>query len=265
MGKARGDDIKETLRRDRNSWHEIETTMLRAGQTDSNESVVQTPFVASINHCKLCWKTVSEHIGAKYVGADVEADEGSEECGVFVTYTERDSGDLRGCIGTFAPGPVVEQLKRYSVIAATQDPRFPAVEPSELRNLSVKVSLLANFQDVPQTEEDGEALDAIERELLQKNKKLNLARNAGFARRLQAANTFLTRWKLGTNGIRLAYKGLSATFLPEVAEEQGWTHTETVVNLLRKAGFKDDIDMDVLRKVRIRTYETTTCAMDYPE
>ena len=48
-------------------------------------------------------------------------------------------------------------------------------------------------------------------------------------------------WELGTHGIRINFvvKGrrYGATYLPDVAPEQGWSKEETLVSLMRKAGW----------------------------
>lgn len=48
-------------------------------------------------------------------------------------------------------------------------------------------------------------------------------------------------WTLGTHGIRISFniqsRRYGATYLPSVAEEQGWTKEETIVSLMRKAGW----------------------------
>lgn len=48
-------------------------------------------------------------------------------------------------------------------------------------------------------------------------------------------------WTIGTHGLRISfvYQGrrLGATYLPDVAREQGWTKEETIVSLMRKAGW----------------------------
>lgn len=48
-------------------------------------------------------------------------------------------------------------------------------------------------------------------------------------------------WTIGTHGIRISfnYRGrrLGATYLPDVALEQGWTKEEALVSLMRKAGW----------------------------
>jgi len=68
--------------------------------------------------------------------------EGAEPRGVFVSLHRR--GELRGCLGRLeADLPVVEAVRRMAVAATRDDPRFPPVRPSELRDLDVEVSVLS--------------------------------------------------------------------------------------------------------------------------
>jgi AmmeMemoRadiSam system protein A len=59
----------------------------------------------------------------------------------FVTLTEK--GLLRGCIGyTEAAAPLYRTIQECVVAAATEDPRFPAVEPSEVDSVRIEISVL---------------------------------------------------------------------------------------------------------------------------
>jgi uncharacterized protein (TIGR00296 family) len=108
-------------------------------------------------------------------------------------------------------------LKDYALTSAFNDTRFNPISASELHNLECGVTLLTDFE--------------------------------------KAANTM--DWELGKHGLRIdfSYHGrrLNATYLPHVAEEQGWTKEETVINLMYKAGWggrKDDwrrVEVDVQR------------------
>ena len=62
--------------------------------------------------------------------------------GVFVSIKKR--GELRGCIGTFMPtrANVAEEIIANAISSATQDPRFMAVEASELGDLEYSVDVL---------------------------------------------------------------------------------------------------------------------------
>lgn len=48
-------------------------------------------------------------------------------------------------------------------------------------------------------------------------------------------------WTLGQHGLRISFtlqgRRYGATYLPDVAKEQGWTKEEAVVSLMRKAGW----------------------------
>ena len=65
-----------------------------------------------------------------------------EQAGVFVSLHRR--GHLRGCIGTIAPtSPSLStEVAHNAVQAALHDPRFPALDRSELHDLDVKVDVL---------------------------------------------------------------------------------------------------------------------------
>jgi AmmeMemoRadiSam system protein A len=64
------------------------------------------------------------------------------QAGVFVSFKK--AGQLRGCIGTFAPTKptIAEEIIQNAVSAGTEDPRFWPVELSELAELEVSVDVL---------------------------------------------------------------------------------------------------------------------------
>jgi AmmeMemoRadiSam system protein A len=71
-----------------------------------------------------------------------------EKAGVFVSIHKL--GDLRGCIGTFEPNTknVAEEIITNAVSAATQDPRFDAITPDELKDLDYSVDVLTSPEPV---------------------------------------------------------------------------------------------------------------------
>lgn len=73
--------------------------------------------------------------------------------GAFVTI--RRHGQLRGCIGTIQPtcDNVAEEVIRNAIAAATRDPRFSPLSPSELADLEVKVDVLGEPEPVSGPEE----------------------------------------------------------------------------------------------------------------
>ena len=64
--------------------------------------------------------------------------------GAFVTLKR--GGQLRGCIGRLnASGPLIETIKELARGAATRDPRFDPVQPGELADLTISISVLDPF------------------------------------------------------------------------------------------------------------------------
>ena len=65
-----------------------------------------------------------------------------QRAGVFVSIHKL--GGLRGCIGTFEPAQpnVAEETIANAISSATRDPRFPAIAPNELNDLSYSVDVL---------------------------------------------------------------------------------------------------------------------------
>ncbi|XP_051534311.1 nuclear protein AMMECR1-like isoform X2 [Myxocyprinus asiaticus] len=113
---------------------------------------------------------------------------------------------------------------------ALKDSRFPPMTRDELPRLFCSVSLLTNFEDV------GDYLD----------------------------------WEVGVHGIRIEFfneKGSkrTATYLPEVAKEQGWDHIQTIDSLLRKGGYKAPITNDFRKTIKLTRYRSEKMTMSYAE
>lgn len=72
----------------------------------------------------------------------------SDRAGVFVSLKKH--GSLRGCIGTFQPtaDSVAEEVIRNAIAAATQDPRFHAVEENELAEIEYSVDVLSRPEKI---------------------------------------------------------------------------------------------------------------------
>ncbi|KAG0647395.1 ammecr1 [Hyphodiscus hymeniophilus] len=127
------------------------------------------------------------------------------ESPLFVTWNtvspRSSSRSLRGCIGTFETMPLSTGLSSYALTSALSDHRFSPIALAELPSLEVSVTLLTDFED---------AKDAMD-------------------------------WELGVHGLRISFyarnKRYGACYLPDVAVEQGWDKEETIVSLMRKAGW----------------------------
>ncbi len=124
----------------------------------------------------------------------------SAKRGVFVTLTE--AGDLRGCIGIPYPVmPLSEALEDAAVSAAVRDPRFRPVEPEELADISLEVTVLT----------PPEAL---------------ICRPAERPEYVE----------VGRHGLIAKAGSRSGLLLPQVATEYGWTPAEFLSQTCIKAG-----------------------------
>lgn len=149
---------------------------------------------------------------------------------LFVTWKYGKEKRLRGCIGTFTALRLHEGLREYSLSSALKDSRFQPVRLDEVHKLHCSVSLLTNF------ESDKNYLD----------------------------------WEIGIHGIRIEFhneKGhrKTATYLPEVAKEQGWTRTETIDSLLRKAGYWKPVTDDFRNTIKLTRYRSEKIIVAYDE
>jgi AmmeMemoRadiSam system protein A len=76
-----------------------------------------------------------------------------EPSAVFVTLRKR--GEMRGCVGSLHPTQptAAHEVVHYAVAAAVRDPRFSPVTPDEVKELSVRVQLLAPPEPVSSADE----------------------------------------------------------------------------------------------------------------
>lgn len=57
----------------------------------------------------------------------------------------------------------------------------------------------------------------------------------------------------------------TATYLPQVATEQGWDQIQTIDSLLRKGGFKTTITPEVRKSIKLTRYRSQEIQMNYNE
>jgi AmmeMemoRadiSam system protein A len=76
-----------------------------------------------------------------------------KRAGVFVSIHE--NGELRGCIGTTRASEknIAQEIIRNAIEAASQDPRFPAIEPKELPYLDISVDVLSPYETIASVED----------------------------------------------------------------------------------------------------------------
>lgn len=57
----------------------------------------------------------------------------------------------------------------------------------------------------------------------------------------------------------------AATYLPQVAAEQGWNHDETLRSLLRKAGYRGNVTRSLLDRVQVTRYQSLKASVAYAQ
>lgn len=106
-------------------------------------------------YVELAKKTVEEYIKTGKVSSVPEQipENMTKKAGVFVSLKKK--GKLRGCIGTFLPATenIYMEIIRNAIAAATQDPRFPPVDISELNELEYSVDILSPPEPVKNLDE----------------------------------------------------------------------------------------------------------------
>uniref|UniRef100_A0A1I8EK85 AMMECR1 domain-containing protein n=2 Tax=Wuchereria bancrofti TaxID=6293 RepID=A0A1I8EK85_WUCBA len=148
---------------------------------------------------------------------------------LFVTWKKGYDRRLRGCIGTFTNLVLHKGLHEYAIISAFKDSRFDPITLHEVDQLHCTVSILINFE---------KARDYRD-------------------------------WVVGIHGIRIEFQDnhhyRDAVYLPEVASEQGWDHTETIDNLMRKGGYRGHISEETRMKVNVVRFQSDKVLMSYQE
>uniref|UniRef100_A0A0K8TPT0 AMMECR1 domain-containing protein n=1 Tax=Tabanus bromius TaxID=304241 RepID=A0A0K8TPT0_TABBR len=149
---------------------------------------------------------------------------------LFVTWKIGRDKRLRGCIGTFSAMHLHSGLREYAITSALKDSRFSPITREEFPRLTVSVSILQGFEE---------------------------------------ARGYLD-WTLGVHGIRIEFlneRGCkrTATYLPQVATEQGWDQTQTIDSLLRKGGYRAAITPDTRKSIKLTRYRSQEIQMSYNE
>jgi len=141
----------------------------------------------------------------------------NKPCGCFVTL--KNGGELRGCIGNFtADKPLVETVAEMAKASATSDPRFfyNRITKEELPELDIEISVLSPLKKT----DDPMSL------------------------------------RLGVDGIYIKRGFATGCFLPQVADETGWTKEEFLSNCcLHKADLPGDAWKDGKTDVFLFTAE----------
>ncbi|XP_004497138.1 uncharacterized protein At2g38710 [Cicer arietinum] len=153
---------------------------------------------------------------------------------LFVTWKKVVNGGeprLRGCIGSLQARGLINGFRDYALTSALRDRRFPPIQAKELPSLECTVSILTDYE---------------------------------------TANDYLD-WEVGKHGIIIEFSDpdyntrRSATYLPEVAAQEGWTQIEAIDSLIRKAGCNSTITESLRKGIHLTRYQSTLFTMHYGE
>lgn len=99
---------------------------------------------------KLAKEAIKEYVKNRRIikPPDDLAEEMKGQAGIFVSLKKK--GQLRGCIGTFAPTAknIAEEVIHNAISAATRDPRFQPVGLSELEEIDYSVDVLTEPEKI---------------------------------------------------------------------------------------------------------------------
>ncbi|KVI09610.1 uncharacterized protein At2g38710-like [Cynara cardunculus var. scolymus] len=176
-----------------------------------------------------CFDTLVAHFNGEQAPPPA-FDEGQHP--LFVTWKKVVNGGeprLRGCIGTLEARCIINGFKDYALTSALRDRRFPPIQAKELPFLQCTVSILTNYE---------------------------------------IAANYLD-WEVGKHGIVIEFTDpdyntkRNATYLPEVAAQEGWTKIEAINSLMRKAGYSGAITDSVRKQIQLTRYQSTLYTMHY--
>ena len=75
--------------------------------------------------------------------------------------------------------------------------------------------------------------------------------------------------QIGLHGIQIAFEDPEtgrrrrATYLPEVAPEQGWNAQETLDSLIKKAGYNGRVTDALLKNIQLERYQSSKEKLSY--
>ncbi len=131
--------------------------------------------------------------------------------------TLHEKDELRGCIGNMVGrGPLYQTVADMAIESATGDPRFSALSPAEIDKVDIEISVLSEMKKV-------KSADDV---------------------------------KIPGHGVMVKKGARGGVFLPQVADETGWSKEEFLSNLCsHKAGLPPDAWKDPKADIYIFTAE----------
>ncbi len=167
------------------------------------------------NLLEIARRTIEEYVRYGRIPEFTPVSERLKEMrGVFVTLHKQ--GELRGCIGYVEPvKPLYLATRDMAISAATEDPRFPPVEPEELKDIDIEITVLSPLQRIY----DPAAVI------------------------------------VGRHGLVIRKGFHSGLLLPQVPVEQGWDRKQFLEWTCRKAGLPPDAYQDKNAELYVFTGE----------
>jgi len=138
--------------------------------------------------------------------------------------------ELRGCIGCLEPIGFCPGLSEYALRSSMHDRRFPPVRLHEVPLLTCKLSILYQFETC----------------------------------------SHIYGWQIGVHGVLINFtdpqgRQYSATYLPEVAREQGMSRSVAIRELVSKSGYTGPCDQHLLQRIQVTRYQTLVESVAYWE
>ncbi|OAV86862.1 hypothetical protein PTTG_03556 [Puccinia triticina 1-1 BBBD Race 1] len=274
-------------------------TVLMLGNAFTDWEGQQSPFdpsdPAGIQHCLYCFDSLYSELKSQSNYDDnllnkLEESIGTSEFPLFVTWNIISNGarpKLRGCIGNFAPSPLNEGLKDYAVISALKDHRFSPVTLTDLKRLSCTVSLLHSFEDCTTFTDWTIGQHGIYVHIPDPNQPITSnspsepitpsSQDAEHSASPDALVDVLSQVQATPSATPISRnrprswagqnrrRMMSATYLPDVAGEQGWTKVEAIDSAIRKAGWKGPITPALRSSLIIERYQSSKFTATYQD
>lgn len=236
----------------------------------------QASSAALPEHCFYCFAVIDHELNSHSSSEPVAPfpDDG-QEYPLFVTWnifphsslksstrTSPAVPRLRGCIGTFEPYPLAQGLAEYASISAFKDRRFSPITASELLRLECGVSLLTGFEECD---------DYLDWEVGVHGIYIHLPNPALAPKHLEDSASSSSGSSTPAPKSRFSRSSgagptvLTATYLPDVIPDQGWTKQEAIDSAIRKAGFNGKITDNIRSSLRVRRYRSEKVERTYSE
>ncbi len=155
-------------------------------------------------------RVITAHVYGEEVPAMDAGKPFTRKAGVFVTLNRHPSGDLRGCIGIPAPSMQLAAALREAATSATRDPRFSPLQPGELDDVTVEVTVLTPPEKIEVDE----------------------------------PTRYPTCIEVGRDGLIAERHGRRGLLLPQVPVAQGWDEETFISQTCWKAGLPPDAWLD---------------------